>query len=603
MVHPVASDGAPALVGEGVRLVAPALEHVPMLVELGQNVVCRRCDAASPTGTQGAARSWVEVATDRWADLRPATPRQWVVQAPDESGVWRPAGTVEYRPDGHGAAAVGATVHPRFRGHRLAHRALDAALGHGFADDGLHTARWSAEVGNWASRRTAWLLGFAAPQRVRALVPGAGEDSAPRDGWVSSLRHDEPRRPAHPWLDVPELVGDGTEATIRLRPFRDDDADHAAVRSLQDAAEDDLAHTFMAPMLPRPDRSAYRIWLVDWQEQAALGCGLGWCIAARQDGRALGWIGLFDLRNRFAHGTGQVGYWLLPDGRGRGAVRQGLELVRRHAFGPLGLHRLWATTDVRNEASQRALLGAGYRWFGTESASSVYRPGGDQHDTPVFELLADERRQAAGPAPPPLTVVLARGHARPVPELATSRVRLREWRFEDVLRIVAACEDPVTQQFLPDLPSPYGPGEAVAYVELMHRSAQAGTTVGWCVADPATDRCLGAMALTGLEPGGTQAEVGYWTHPKARGRGVSTAALRLALRHALSPEDSGGMGLRRVFLRAAAGNPASQRVAAGAGMREVGRDRAAETLRDGTVDDFVRFDLLADELEAPDAGG
>jgi RimJ/RimL family protein N-acetyltransferase len=51
-----------------------------------------------------------------------------------------------------------------------------------------------------------------------------------------------------------------------------------------------------------------------------------------------------------------------------------------------------------------------------------------------------------------------------------------------------------------------------------------------------------------------------------------------------------------VLIRAAAGNVASRAVAERAGFRHVGVDRAGERLRDGTVHDFVRYDLLAAEL-------
>jgi hypothetical protein len=75
-----------------------------------------------------------------------------------------------------------------------------------------------------------------------------------------------------------------------------------------------------------------------------------------------------------------------------------------------------------------------------------------------------------------------------------------------------------------------------------------------------------------------------------------TAAVRLVSRHALLPEDVGGLGADRVLLRAADGNTASCRVAERAGFRRSGTDRRAELLRDGTVADLLRFDLVPDDL-------
>ncbi|SOC52467.1 GNAT family N-acetyltransferase [Ornithinimicrobium cerasi] len=375
-------QGAPALLDAEVRLVPPRRDHVQMLVELGQDAECLRWGDASPTGSPGAAESWVAVALERWADPHPWTPRQWVVEVHD-GGVWRSAGTVEYRPDGHGAVEVGYAVHPASRGRGLAVRAVRLALDHGFRDDGVHTARWRAEVGNWASRRVAWRLGFSPPQRVRGLMPGHGTEQVPRDGWISSLRHDEAREAAYPWLVVPTLHG----ADVVLRP----------------------------------------------------------------------------------------------------------------------------------------------------------------------------------------------------------------WRHEDAPRVVEACTDPLTRRYLPALPSPYGMGEAMVFVDTVRDAAARGTEVSWCAADPSTDRCLGAVSLMGLTPESGQGEVGYWLHPEARGRGAMRAAVRTAVGHGFSPATDGGLGLRRVLLRTAGSNVASQRVALALGMTEVGRDRLAETLGDGTVEDMVRFDLLEDE--------
>jgi hypothetical protein len=56
----------------------------------------------------------------------------------------------------------------------------------------------------------------------------------------------------------------------------------------------------------------------------------------------------------------------------------------------------------------------------------------------------------------------------------------------------------------------------------------------------------------------------------------------------------------RLVIRAAAHNEASQRVALGAGFRPSGRDRCAERLRDGTLADLLRFELIEADLQASD---
>jgi RimJ/RimL family protein N-acetyltransferase len=75
-----------------------------------------------------------------------------------------------------------------------------------------------------------------------------------------------------------------------------------------------------------------------------------------------------------------------------------------------------------------------------------------------------------------------------------------------------------------------------------------------------------------------------------------TEAVRLAVRHAFIPRADGGLGRRRLRLNAADGNSASAHIALANGFTEVGRDRQAEPLGDGTFADLVRFDLLVEEF-------
>lgn len=365
-----------------LRLVQPAVEHIPMLITLGSDEECLRWGDACPTGTETAARAYVRVADERWRDLHPWSPRQWVIQwSPAQGLPWQDAGVVEYRPDGHGAAEVGYAVHPDLRGRGVAVGALDLALEHAFINDGVRLARWRAEVGNWASRRVSWRLGFSAPQQVRGLMSGWGQDRQPRDGWISTLAHDEPRTPRHAWREAVELVGE----RVMLRAWREDAADTEAL-----LGTDGLAHRFVGPVLPprgSADTLAVSAWLASRRHAMANGETITWCIADVSTDAPLGLFMVFDLTDPFARGTGQVGYWLLPEGRGQGAVTESLGLVARYAFDDLGLHRLAAVTDARNDDSQRALRRAGFAQVSRERQSCVYVDGGPRHDTLRFELL------------------------------------------------------------------------------------------------------------------------------------------------------------------------------------------------------------------------
>jgi RimJ/RimL family protein N-acetyltransferase len=111
-----------------------------------------------------------------------------------------------------------------------------------------------------------------------------------------------------------------------------------------------------------------------------------------------------------------------------------------------------------------------------------------------------------------------------------------------------------------------------------------GEALHLVAADSADDRLLGLVGLTSIDPVLGSAELGFWVHPDARGHGVATEATRLAIRHALLPDDEGGLGLVRVTARAAVGNDASLAVLRHVGMRHVGTLRLASRTRDGLAD-------------------
>ncbi len=83
-----------------------------------------------------------------------------------------------------------------------------------------------------------------------------------------------------------------------------------------------------------------------------------------------------------------------------------------------------------------------------------------------------------------------------------------------------------------------------------------------------TDELAGLVSVMGpARPDPTSGEIGYWAHPDARGRGLVTEAVALAVRHAMHPD---GLDRRRLTLHAAAGNDASNAVALRTGFERVG---------------------------------
>ncbi|MBA2953991.1 GNAT family N-acetyltransferase [Nocardioides sp. MAH-18] len=176
------------------------------------------------------------------------------------------------------------------------------------------------------------------------------------------------------------------------------------------------------------------------------------------------------------------------------------------------------------------------------------------------------------------------------PVIEGDGVRLRPLTTADAPRVVEGIGDPDTQFWLSFMPRDPGPAEGLAYLETALVRLADNHTVTWGFAETGDDRLLGAVGLYRLD---TEPELGYWTHPDARGRGLTVRAARLALGHAF-----GTLGLSHVAAYAAAGNAASLGVLEALGMRRVGVRRRSATTGDGRVADLVGYDLLAEELSA-----
>lgn len=372
-------DDVPVLTDGEVVLRAHRAADAEGVYEQCNDPVSRRWTTVPvPYSREDAAGFVGSVVPSGWSD------GQWrfAVEAPDEAGVPRFCGTVELRDEAGRRAEIAYGAHPWARGRGIMHRALELLLSWGFEEQRLQTVIWWANQGNWASRRTAWRLGFTCEATLGRWLPQRGEL---RDAWVGVLHDDDVRAPRNAWLSAPRIVGE--------------------------------------------------------------------------------------------------------------------------------------------------------------------------------------------------------------------RVALRDFETEDVPRIVEACSDARTTHWLWRMPRPYTPADAEDYLALRREKLATGTGVGWAVTDPGTDELLGSIALFDLVPG-RDAEIGYWTHPEARGRGVMTEACGLVVRHAFTPDDQGGLGLVRLGIGAAEGNTASHRVIAANGFSLVGRERRALRLGDGSLVDSLGYDLLAEEHAA-----
>jgi RimJ/RimL family protein N-acetyltransferase len=173
-------------------------------------------------------------------------------------------------------------------------------------------------------------------------------------------------------------------------------------------------------------------------------------------------------------------------------------------------------------------------------------------------------------------------------EVRGEGVVLRPWRLEDVPAVTAACQDAEIVRWLSFVPQPYTEEDARFYVEDCIAAPEERKP--FAITNAETGEVIGSidMRINRMHTG----HVGYWLAAEARGRGLTTAALRALSRWAI--ED---LGLGRVELVTDPDNLASQRVAEKAGFQREGVLRSILLNRDGSRRDGVMFSLLPGELD------
>ena len=355
-------DDVPELTDGVVTLRAPTSADEPRVVEQctdPQSV--EWTTVPTPYGKQEAAEFVGKHIPQGWSD------ETNLVFAIEHQGLF--AGSVDLRLRGAGEAEVGYGLHPEARGQGVMRRALNLLLDWGFSKQDLVVVHWRANVGNWASRRAAWAVGFTFGPTIPRLLDHRGER---RDGWTAWILADDPREPRERWLEPPVLE----RGTLRLRPWRDGDGNR-----IVEAANDALLRQFV-PNSPLPTEPAeVPDYLTRVRLMAATNTRLAWCVADRATDHALGNVALFDFEGPENDETAQVGYWAHPDARGGGVMSAAVDLacewsMRTTDAGGLGLRRLFLLTAASNTASRRVAERARFVHVGTERESG---PGRDSH--------------------------------------------------------------------------------------------------------------------------------------------------------------------------------------------------------------------------------
>jgi len=168
------------------------------------------------------------------------------------------------------------------------------------------------------------------------------------------MAHIRERSVQHP---LPELNGHG----LRLRPWDPDD-DTDVADWLRGVSDVDFQR-WNTPLRPITDLIGARNSLRSRAEGAEDGVSASFRVMDAADGRTLGHIGVNDIDHLIS--VARVGYWTLPEARGRHVAIRALTLAARWALTDLGLHRLELGHALGHHASCHIAERCGFPAEGT----------------------------------------------------------------------------------------------------------------------------------------------------------------------------------------------------------------------------------------------
>ena len=155
-------------------------------------------------------------------------------------------------------------------------------------------------------------------------------------------------------------------------------------------------------------------------------------------------------------------------------------------------------------------------------------------------------------------------------EISDRTLTLRPWTPADVTAIRTIANDPLIAQWNP-FPA--------ALEQWLERRAIWDDHASWAVIDE-RGVLVGSVSLFQFEPASNNCQLGYWTAPTARGRGIAVDAVRCAATFAFAT-----LGIERIAVFHAVENEASCRVAQKAGFVLEGVTRQSWRYADGALHD------------------
>lgn len=184
-------------------------------------------------------------------------------------------------------------------------------------------------------------------------------------------------------LHIPTEPVEIPAGPIQLRPFE------AAfdAQALHQAAHDPDIGRWNPSVRALRDPAVAQAKAAEWGDWSP-GTDLIWAIKESTTGRLAGAVVVVGI-DAF-HSTGEVGYWLVPEFRGRGFATRAVGAASRYAFGAVGLARLAIIHAVDNSASCAVAERCGFPHEATLRSSGAVGDGTERVDEHIHGRLATD---------------------------------------------------------------------------------------------------------------------------------------------------------------------------------------------------------------------
>jgi [ribosomal protein S5]-alanine N-acetyltransferase len=338
---------------------------------------------------------------------------------------------------------------------------------------------------------------------------------------------------------------------LRLRQLTEADAPHFFALNAEPEA---IRYTGDAPFV---SEAAARQFLRSYDQYRRYGYGR-WAVLLKSSGEWLGWCGLKYLPEE---GETDIGFRFFKRCWGQGYATEAARACLQHGFGPLGLKAIVGRAMLANGASRKVLEKIGMKY--EKSIIMDGQPGS-------YYVMREDS---------PGRVMLQLNAARAwdwekLPAAAGQSFLLRRLHLEDAPSLARHANDPdIAFRLRGGFPHPYAEEDARKFIAFA-QSSRSETVFAIELGGQAAG-CISLMFREGLNS--PSAEVGYWLGREYWGRGISSAALQIIVRHGFQD-----LGLLRIFAGVYANNPASRRVLEKNGFELEGIARQA-IVRNGEI--------------------